>query len=194
MFEPGTQYAYTTYGYVVLGRILEQVSGMEYGAYMQQNIWDKAGMRHTGIERAETLSQQSRLYRKGSKRPRYNNLSNRIPGGGFYTTLQDMLRFGNAVVSHKLIQESTLKTMTEIQLQQKEGNPYTLGWFLYAPAPQQSAVIGHSGEQTGAATQLMLIPQSKTVIVVLANTSGTWKKVVTLCSELVGISERGVGG
>jgi hypothetical protein len=79
--------------------------------------------------------------------------------------------------------------MIESQFEEKEGNPYGLGWFLYGPPPHQHLVIGHSGEQTGCAAQLMIIPKSKTVVAVLANTSGTWKEVVTLASQLIQISE-----
>lgn len=70
-----------------------------------------------------------------------------------------------------------------------EGNPYGLGCYMYGPPPHENLVIGHSGEQTGAATQIMIIPKNKTVVVAISNTSGTWKDVVNLTSELIRISE-----
>ena len=124
------------------------------------------------------------------KKAESNNLSNRIPGGGFYSTLNDVLKFGNAVLDFTLIKESTFNLMLENQFVPKQGNPYGLGWYFYAPHPNENLVIGHSGEQTGAATQLMIIPKNNTVVVVLANTSGTWKDVVGLSSSLIGISEK----
>ena len=51
LFEPGTQYSYTTYGYTVLGVIIERVSGLTFEEYMQKNIWDKAGMTKTGVDK-----------------------------------------------------------------------------------------------------------------------------------------------
>ncbi|MBK8555435.1 MAG: beta-lactamase family protein [Lewinellaceae bacterium] len=195
LFEPGTNFFYTSYGYVVLGRIIEKISGQSFEAYMQINIWDKAGMRHTGIEKVGvTYPNKSCLYHRKKRRAKpakQNDLSNRIPAGGFYSTVGDMLKFGNALLEGKLIGDSTFQLMTENQFAQKEGNPYGLGWFFYAPKPHENAVIGHSGEQTGAACQIMIVPGSKTVVVVLSNTSGTWKDVVTLCSALVAISEQG---
>lgn len=194
LFEPGTGFFYTTYGYVALGRIIEAVSGQSYESYMQAHIWGPSGMENTGVEvfGAQDASAAC-LYHKKRRKPKpadQNDLSNRIPGGGFYTTLEDMIRFGNAVVNHQLIKAETLEQMTEVPSIEKEGNPYGLGWFLYGPPPHEYLVIGHSGEQTGAATQLMLIPKSKTVIVVLANTSGTWKAVVQAASKLIQISEQ----
>lgn len=194
LFQPGTAFYYTTYGYVVLGRIIEVVSGQNYEAYLQKNIWGPAGMNDTGVEKIQSeQTNRSCLYQKQKRKTKTateNNLSNRVPGGGLYTTLDDMIRFGNAIVENRLIKAETLEQMTQSQFDQKAGNPYGLGWFLYGPPPHESVVIGHSGEQTGAATQIMLIPKSKTVVVVLANTSGTWKDVVTLCSALIGISEK----
>ena len=194
LFEPGSNYFYTSYGYVVLGRIIEEVSGKTYEEYMKNNIWDKANMKNTGVEDInETYDSKSCLYHKKKKKPKeakQNDLSNRIPAGGFYSTLQDMLNFGNALLEGKLIKASTLELMLQNQFEQKEGNQYGLGWFFYAPKPNDNLVIGHSGEQTGCASQLMIIPNSNTIVVVLSNTSGTWKDVVTLSSELIQLSEQ----
>ncbi|MEM9936709.1 MAG: serine hydrolase domain-containing protein, partial [Bacteroidota bacterium] len=195
LFEPGSGFFYTTYGYVVLGRILEVASGLSYEELMQSRIWDRAGMENTGIENIGTsYENKSCLYHKDKKKAKeskQNDLSNRIPGGGFYSTLEDVMKFGNALLEGKFISDSMFQQMTTNQYAKKEGNPYGLGWYLYAPAPNENLVIGHSGEQTGVSAQLMIIPKSNTVVVVLANTSGAWKDVVTLSSQLIQISEVG---
>ncbi|MEM7515095.1 MAG: serine hydrolase domain-containing protein [Bacteroidota bacterium] len=195
LFEPGSGFFYTTYGYVVLGRILEVASGLSYEGVMQSRIWDRAEMKNTGIEYIGTsYENKSCLYHKDKKKAKegkQNDLSNRIPGGGFYSTLDDVMKFGNALLEGKFISDSMIEEMTTNQQAKKEGNPYGLGWFLYAPAPNENLVIGHSGEQTGVSAQLMILPKSKTVVVVLANTSGAWKEVVGLSSKLIQISEAG---
>ena len=193
LFEPGSKFFYTTYGYVTLGRIIETVSGLSYEEYMQKNIFDKAGMKNTGVEKkAESYANKSCLYhkkRRRAKEGKQNDLSNRIPGGGFYSTLSDLISFGNALLEGKLIADTSFQQMIVNQFKEKEGNPYGLGWFLYGTPPNENVVIGHSGEQTGAATQIMLIPKSKTIVVVLSNTSRTWKEVVTYSTQLIQISE-----
>lgn len=193
LFKPGTQYYYTTYGYVILGRIIEAVSGLNYGDYMQVNIFEPSGMTQTGIETPGMNSDdRSCIYHKGRRRTteaKYNNLSNRVPGGGFYSTLEDVIKFGKAVLEGKLIQESTFRSMLQSQPVEYDGNKYGLGWYFYGPAPTENVVIGHSGGQTGCTSQLMIIPSSKTVVVVLSNTSGTYPDIVTLASNLIGHSE-----
>ena len=193
LFEPGSDYSYTTYGYVVLGRIIEVVSGLSYGDYMQKHIFDIAGMEDTGIEETgESYDNKSCLYhnkKKKAKASEQNDLSNRVPGGGFYSTVGDVLKFGNAILEGKLISESTFEEMLNSQPVEYDGNKYGLGWYFYGPAPRENIVIGHSGGQTGCSSQLMIIPQSKTVVVVLSNTSGTYPDIANFASNLIALSE-----
>lgn len=193
LFEPGTQYNYTTYGYTVLGVIVESASGQKFEEYLQKNIWDKAGMANTGVVKyGQKKTNQSSLYQQNSKgknrQGKENNLSNRIPGGGIYSTLEDMLRFGNAVLNKSLVKESTLDLMREHHSLEKEKNGYGFGWFLYNPKPNEGAIIGHSGEQTGAATQLVIAPELKLVVVILSNTSGTYKYVTPATFNLFSLA------
>ncbi|MGB0166217.1 MAG: serine hydrolase domain-containing protein [Luteibaculum sp.] len=191
LFSPGEKYFYTTYGYVVLGRIIEEVSGMDYAQYIQENIFIPAGMKNSGVENFQSRGQQVCLYTKKGKKTKSakaNNLSNRLPGGGIYSTSEDLVLFGRALLDESLISKSTFNKML-VRGPETEGNPYALGWFLYGPPPYEELVIGHSGEQTGCSSQLMIIPKSKTVVVVLSNTSGVWREVVGLASEFIRISE-----
>jgi CubicO group peptidase (beta-lactamase class C family) len=194
-FTPGTDFFYTTYGYVVLGLIIEVVSGLSYEEYMKQNIWDKVGMASTGVEKYNVnYTNKSQLFHheKGKTRlGKKNNLSSKVPGGGIYSTVEDLLKFGNGVVNNTFVKAATLEQMIEVNGLKKDGNPYGFGWFLYGPAPHQNVVIGHSGEQTGVSSQLMIIPKSKTVVVVLSNTSGKWKEVIQYSGALIGLSEKG---
>lgn len=192
LFEPGTDYNYTTFGYVILGRLIEATSGMSYGDYMKANIFDKARMEHTGIEEFGKLYEnKSSLYHRSkrkAKKAKQNNLSSRVPGGGFYTTLADVLRFGNAVLENELISAESMELMTTAQYIREDGNPYGFGWFLYNAAPNYGALFGHSGEQTGCANQILIKPESKTVSVVMSNTSGTWKEVIAMTANLMNVS------
>ena len=194
MFEPGTKYFYTTYGYVILGRIIEEVSGKSYQEYMRENIFDIAGMNNTDIEEIdESYTNKSCLYHhngRKAKEGKQNDLSNRIPGGGFYSTLEDVMKFGNALLEGKYITQETLDKMIQPEPVEYDGNKYGLGWFLYGPPPYENLTIGHSGGQTGCTSQLMIIPKSKTVIVVLSNTSGNYPDIATFAVNLSAYSEK----
>jgi len=190
LFEPGTQYSYSTYGYTVLGLIIEKASGLPYDAYMQKNIWDKVGMSNTGVDKYKIHKQNSsnlyqRTKRGKTKDSEENNLSNRIPGGGLYTTVEDMIKFGNAVVSNTLVKAETLEVMRQHHSLEKEENGYGFGWFLYNPKPNEGKIIGHNGAQTGCSSQLFIIPEKGIVAVVLSNTSRTTKEVTIFASKLM---------
>jgi len=193
LFEPGSDFKYSTYGYVVLGRVIEEVSGMSYGAYVKQNIWDVAGMENTGVEEfGKVYENKSGLFhrnKKKAKRAKQNNLSNRIPAGGIYSTVEDLLKFGNAIINHQLISEESLKLMSVSSGMKKEGNPYGMGWYLYGGSETPGAIIGHSGEQTGCSSQLMIVSSLKTVIVVLSNTSGSWNEIIQYSVEFIPIAK-----
>jgi len=188
-FEPGTQYLYTTYGYVVLGAIIEKISGMPYEEYMQQHIWSIANMPTTSLEKkGQNYPNKSKLYRKfwGMYiNTKQTDLSLKYPGGGVQSTAQDLLYFGKAILENKLIEKETLAMMiADPKIRKKEaGNGYGMGWFLYGVHPEYGLIIGHSGGQRGCSAQLFIWLEKETVAVVLGN-SGTFGNTFSLTFEL----------
>lgn len=157
---------------------------------MQENIWDIAKMTNTGVDKyGIDEGNSSELYSRRKKdkviKGTENNLSNRVPGGGFYTTIDDMLKFGNAVVDNSLIAKETLAQMRE-RHSFNTNTIYGLGWYLYSPEPDQGKIIGHGGAQTGCSSQLLIYPDKGVVSVVLANTSRT--EVIGLAIDLLKIA------
>ncbi|WP_298904765.1 serine hydrolase [uncultured Psychroserpens sp.] len=194
-FEPGTEFYYTSYGYVVLGMLIENISGLSYKDYMQQHIWDVLNMSNTGIEMVDTNEEKSRvIYHRDNrgkiKRAKINNLSNRTPAGGLYSTVDDLILFGNALLNNSLISAETFKLMTQHHSLEKINNGYGLGFYLYGKQPEEGSIIGHNGAQRGTSTQLFVVPSKNVVIVVVSNTSGAIKEVQTVAGNLINIALR----
>ena len=190
---PGTAFNYTTYGYVVLGSIIENVSGKTYETYMKDNIWDIANMTNTGVESDNSFfGNKSELYYRNDKGTikvaTPNNLSNRIPGGGIVSTLEDMMKFGNAVLDNTFISRESLELMFEVPDIENEGLPYGLGWYFYDYIPNYGAVYAHPGGQTGASTLFMMLPDQDVFVVVLSNTSGASEEVLKIAAKLFEIA------
>lgn len=194
LFEPGTQYNYSTYGYTLLGAVIEKVTGSTFENYMQKNIWDRAQMTNTGVDKFEVkVENESTLYSRNNgkgkaKLAKENNLSNRVPAGGFYTTVGDMLKFGNAVLNNVFVKENTLDVMRQHHSLEKENNAYGFGWFLYAPKPNEGLIIGHPGGQTGCTSFLFIVPKNKAVSIILANTSRAQSVVDPIANKLLNLS------
>ena len=190
---PGSQFYYSSYNYVLLGIVIERTSGMSFGEYMKTHIWEPAGMETTGIERAGSEPDGiASLYHRNEKgkinQVDRTNLSNRIPGGGVYSTTTDMLLFCGALLNNTLLQQSTLESMFIDPGLKNEGNGYGMGWYLYGVNPKYGNVVGHTGGQTGCSAMLMLLPEVKTGIVVLSNTSGAMQAVTDITIALFDIS------
>lgn len=187
---PGLSYSYTTYGYVILGAIIEKVSGMTFRDYMKQNIWEKAGMSHTDVELFDKqYNNKSKLYYKNRAREIVldivTNLSVKVPGGGFYTTTEDLLKFGEAVINNKLIQPETFKLMITDPKIKTWGTPYAMGWFIYGNNETTTGrIIGHSGSQSGASTQMLIYLDKKVIVATLSNTSGVWNEIFDVTNKL----------
>jgi CubicO group peptidase (beta-lactamase class C family) len=189
-FEPGTQYRYSSYGYTVLGAIIEKVSQMSYREYMRKNIWDVAGMSNTSLEEdKQKYNNKSRLYLKVAstyiKSPN-TDLSVIYSAGGVQSTAKDLLKFGEAVLNHKLIDSSTLKMMINAtdELAPAIGDdPYGFGWAVYED-PKYGKIIQHGGTQPGTSSFFSIYLDQKIVSVVLSNSFGTRQNAYTLSKDI----------
>ena len=192
-FEPGTQYMYSSYGYTVLGAIIEKVSQMSYGAYMKKNIWDKAGMSNTSLEEQQVYVNKSRLYLKVKstyiKSPK-TDLSVIYPAGGVQSTAKDLLKFGEAVLSHTLIDSESLDMMiqaTDTLAPAQGDDPYGFGWSVYDD-PQKGRIIAHGGAQPGTSAFFAIYLDRKIVSVVLSNSFGTRQNAFDLSQDLANLA------
>ncbi|MCB0706122.1 MAG: beta-lactamase family protein [Saprospiraceae bacterium] len=189
MAVPGEEFNYSSFGYTVLGLVIERASGMTYEAYMQENIWDKAAMYNTGIEDyGVEYPNKSKLYHKGKKKIKLaevTNLSDRIPGGGIYSTVDDLLKFGDALIDHSLISQESFNLMVDNTGLKKDGNGYGMGWYLYGDNPARGPVYGHTGGQTGVSAMFMLLPESGMTVIVISNTSGAMQRVSDIAVQLL---------
>lgn len=175
-FSPGMGYEYTTFGYTILGAVIEQVSGKSYASYMQENIWSIAGMNNTSVEKSDTVYQnKGSLYVKlGSifiKAPQ-TDLSVKVPGGGVQSTAEDMLKFGAAIINHRLIDSSTLDLMLSSTSVFKEGMPYGFGWQIFHH-DEIGRILQHGGSQSGTSTHFVIYLDQKKVVTAMANNFGS---------------------
>ena len=176
LFDPGEGFRYSTYNYTLLAIIIERATQMDYEEYMTDNIFKKAEMHSTSVEvKGQYPEGKSMIYSKNNNRFQKitnSSLSDRVAGGGIQSTVEDILKFANAVMNNTLISQESLNKMTTSSGLKKEGNPYGMGWYIYGHNEEKGSIIGHSGGQQGCTAMLFLIPKNKLATVVLANTSG----------------------
>jgi CubicO group peptidase (beta-lactamase class C family) len=176
-FEPGTKMQYTSYGYIVLGCVLEGASGVSYDRYMRQAIFDPAQMPATRLDDVfAIIPHRARGYKllpSGEvQNASFVDVSNKPPGSGINSTARDMGAFVAALYSAKLVSMATLERMLTPS-STRDGKPtiYGMGFFLGGPISKHDGMreAGHGGDQQGYSSLLYLLPEREFGVVVLSN-------------------------
>lgn len=171
-FEPGSHWTYSNYGYVLLGRIIEKVSGQGYYDYVQEHIYAPAGMKDSDSY-LKTASVANRAIgyahddSNGGLEANIDSLPARgSPAGGGYSTAQDLLRFAQALLQHKLlnVEYTELATTGKVEA---PGGKYAYGFE--DNREDGVRMIGHSGGAPGVNAELNICPESGYVVIVLSN-------------------------
>ena len=171
--EPGTKYAYSSYGYNLLGAVVEEVSKQPYGAYLTDNVWTPLGMTSTLMDDPRaiiphrvdgyTLDGQGKLVRS-----EYVDISSRFGGGGTRATVKDMVLFMEGLGEGKVLKTNTRETAWTMQpTRDKRLTRYGLGFGLYSRNGRY--VVAHSGSQQETRTSLSYIPSADLIVALASN-------------------------
>jgi serine beta-lactamase-like protein LACTB, mitochondrial len=171
--KPGTKFQYSTYGYTVLGCVLEGAASEKYVDYVKENVFEPAGMAETQADNFfAVIPHRTRWYHKDKSGVVQNagvlDSSYKIPGGGLISSADDMARFEIAIMANKLLKPPTRDLMwTPQKAADNSQNGYALGWGTQKK--YGLAFVEHTGGQQGTSTSIILAPERRAGIVVLAN-------------------------
>ncbi len=179
-FEPGERFQYSNAGFIVLGAIIERVSGQDYFTYVREHIYEPAGMHNTDTYEMDRSIPNlaigyTHLNNKGELEagPRRNNLFINVvkggPAGGGFSTVEDLFKFSLALRSHRLLSPETTTTIFtgRVERPDKPGITYAYG-FQYVMV-NGHRIIGHSGGAPGISAQFDLYLDLGYTAVILAN-------------------------
>jgi D-alanyl-D-alanine carboxypeptidase len=172
-FEPGSRWEYSNYGFLMLGVVVERVSGKSYYDYVRENIYEPAGMTSTGsLPEDQDVPNRSVGYTQmggDSLRPNTATLPYRgTSAGGGYCTVEDFLRFANALTNHQLLNAQNTDLLTSGKVDTTRGAKYAFG-FMDSDAGTAMRHFGHGGGAPGMNGDLQIFPQTGYIIVVLSN-------------------------
>jgi len=165
-FSPGDRFAYSNSGYVLLGQIIEQVSGKSYEEFLRASIFEPLGMADTGYD----LPGKILPHRAAGYEPAKGGLANAsyldmtIPhaAGSLYSTVEDLHRWSRALDAGKLIP----KTAYEKMFTPGKGN-YGYGWIINKEHGRD--LVSHGGGINGFTTSISRYPGEQLCVVVLCN-------------------------
>ncbi|MFD0798710.1 serine hydrolase domain-containing protein [Maribacter chungangensis] len=173
-FEPGTQFLYSSYGWVLLSAVMEKASRTSFFNLMQ-NTWDALGMKQTSFDFPhKEIDQKSRFYvhhkKLGRKLTPFENRSYMYAGGGYLSTAEDLVRMGDQLINSNFLNEETKQVLTQPYLL-KDGTStfYGMGWET-GTNRLGTKVFFHSGSLPTSVAHLVIYPEEEVVLAYLSNT------------------------
>ena len=173
--RPGDKYHYSTYGFVLVSAVVEGAAGEPFLSFMRRRVIDPIGMRHTIAEYPDSIiAYRARFYtRQDSLAPIVNapyvDNSNKWAGGGFLSTTEDLVLFGDNMITARIMKPATRDLMWTSQ-RTADGKPtgYGLGWVVATDSAGRQ-VVSHSGGSDGGTALLVLYPKQRMVFAFLFN-------------------------
>jgi serine beta-lactamase-like protein LACTB len=183
-FEPGTQYRYASYGWILVSAAVEAAADEPFFTFMRKQIFEPLGMDDTRADdsTAPIPDLASQYFPRFAADPRYGpqspdklDYSCFAGSSGFVSTPSDLVRFGMAITSGKLLQPGTVQLLQAPQrLASGKETGYGLGWDLETVEldGNPARVVGHDGElRGGMVASFMTFPEHGIVVAVTSNTS-----------------------
>lgn len=183
LFEPGTKWYYSNAGFIVLGLVIQHVSGESYYDYVREHIFEPAGMTNTGNWPADAdvpnraLGYTTMGQPPGA--PRKTNIFSLQRGGsagGGYSTVEDLLRFAEALQGYKLLN----KQYTDMEMTGSVAIPIPgakYGFGMEDSLGNGVRIVGHDGGGPGIQSVLDIYPEQGYVVAIMANYDDAMKPV-----------------
>jgi len=165
--EPGTKFNYSSYGYNLLGAVIEGASGQSFGEYMRENIWAPLDMTDTRMDDPlDLIPNRVRGYQliDGKiKNSEFVDISSRFAAGGTRSTVGDLLKFARGLNDRKILSEKNITLMYE-PMATKDGrwSDYGMGWG--SGNANGRFFISHSGGQQETRTILYNYPTQNLIV------------------------------
>ena len=170
-FPPGEQWSYTNSGYIVLGYIIEQVSGQSYEAFLQQNIFGPLQMKDSGYDHNDgslAIGYTGILWTEAD----YIDMTIPFAAGGLYSTVEDLYRWDQALYTEQLVSQDLLDLMFTPHAEMPiAGFSYGYGWYI--GEMNNHNVVGHGGGIEGFVTEIRRYIDDRVTIIVISNRDST---------------------
>ena len=173
-FKPGTALHYSNTGYILLGMIIEKVSGKSYSDFLKKNIFERIGMESSGYDnQAVILKNRASGYaiRDGNiVNAPFGDMSFPFSAGGIYSTIEDMYRWSEALSQPgKLLTEQSLKQMFAVYPETTAFGGQNYGYGIVIAHRFGRLLYYHGGGWYGFSSIIQTYPKEHLCIIILSN-------------------------
>lgn len=178
-FTPGSKWAYSNTGYLLLGLIIEKITGVTYFEYVKKHVFEKAGMSADFYESDRPVSGLATAYTRYN---RYVNDTTQFfnpvfiapvkgsPAGGAFASVTDLFRFSEALLGYKLLdQQFTRDVMAGKAAYGRPEQQKKYGYGFANQVENGKLIVFHDGAANGISTQLDIYPDLGYTVIVLSN-------------------------
>jgi len=176
LYPPGTRYSYSSHGFNLLSAVVEGASGEPFLMFVRRSVLHPLGMRSTIAEHPDSvIEHRARYYVRAANgsllNAPYVDNSYKWAGGGFISTPEDLVRLGSALLKPGLLNdESRALLFTSQRTMDGKATGYGIGWSIGADSVL-GRTISHGGGSVGANAYLVMYPDRRIVVAMLANTN-----------------------
>ncbi|WP_460555750.1 serine hydrolase domain-containing protein [Hymenobacter daeguensis] len=175
LFEPGTRYSYSSYGWNLLSAAIENASGQPFTTYMAQHVFAPLHLAHTRPDFSDSVLVGRTGYYQWSKRRQvvmvapWEDVSYKWAGGGFLSSAADLATLGQALLSGQLLRaETTQLLFTSQHTRDGQETGYGLGWRTGQDGHGRR-IVHHGGTAWGGRAFLLLYPDQHVVLAITTN-------------------------
>jgi CubicO group peptidase (beta-lactamase class C family) len=171
---PGTRYAYSSYGFNLLGVAIEGAAHEPYVAYVRQRVLEPLGMWATVPDHRDSIIVDRTAFYELGRGARiinapYDDLSYKWPSGGYLSTVEDLARFGSAQLAPGLLSAESLRLMfTSQRLRDGSETGVGIAWRIGHDSAGRT-IYHHGGASTGGRAFLLVLPAERVVVALAAN-------------------------
>lgn len=176
LHQPGSKYAYSTFGYVLLSAVIEGAAKQDYREYMQTQVFTPLGLKDTvADDNRKVIENRSRFYSKNAEgkisNEVYMDTSDRLAAGGFLSTADDLARFGMSHLNDGFFKpKSRAAIFTSQKISEGKETGVGIGWRIGKDSKGRT-IYHHGGDTIGGRAFLIVYPDSKIVIAITSNLS-----------------------
>ncbi len=179
-FKPGSKFSYSNSGYILLGYIIEKVTGKPYEEVLKENIFNPLGMKNSGYDHnIEIIPKRAYGYNHFAlevQNANYIDMTVPFSAGALYSTVEDLYKWDQALYTNKILSKENIKKLFRKYIPAFGGMYYGYGWAVTKISNGHGDsvnVVAHGGAVNGFNSLIERFTDDKNLIVLLNNTGAT---------------------